>query len=88
MNAGKNLNEDTGGGSGLNVELGSILSNVLWFYCKWDDAPMSAQTHLDQAIVDLVALCPDFTPATEEIAEIITNATEHMRVLGYVPNYN
>lgn len=69
-----------------SVSLHRILGNILWFCAKNDDAPCSAEAHLDRAIVDLVSLCPDFKPPTDEIAEIITDAAEHMKLLGYVPN--
>jgi len=65
MSSEQYTNPAENGVSELDVVLGIILSNILWFCCKFDDAPGSAQTHLDRAIVDLVALCPDFKPATD-----------------------
>ena len=63
------------------LSLESILNNIVSAVLKREDSPMSAETHLDCAIADLKALCPDWKPHSKEEADVVGSAEEHMSTL-------
>lgn len=63
-----------------SAEITYALSNVLMSVVKASDAPVSAELHLDMAIVSLASLC-DWRPTDPESLEVFTNAIKHMKLL-------
>ncbi len=53
------------------------LAHIANFCLKQDDAPCSAQSHLDYAIALLSEESGDWNPQDEEIRKIIVEAREH-----------
>jgi hypothetical protein len=64
-----------------NEKIKAVLSNILSFCVKHDDAPCSASTHLDTAICLLVELCPEYETHDNEKNEIISDAIENISML-------
>lgn len=63
--------------SPLLPQITLALRDLLWAKAKADDAPASAETHLDSAIDWLSQLC-DYQPQSPEESEMLTLAREHM----------
>lgn len=58
-------------------EIAFALSDLLWAKAKADDAPASAETHLDSAIDWLTQVC-DYQAGSPEESEMLALAREHM----------
>ncbi len=61
----------------IRVVFGNLLSAI----AKMQDAPMSAQTHLD-FVIDKLAKATTWRPDDPELRQIIDDATEHMKHHG------
>lgn len=70
----------------VNKQLDKILKNILWYCVKNDELPCSAESHLDNAICDLLALLPAFVTGRNELIDRLDSAVEHMELLGYKPD--
>lgn len=55
-----------------------ILRDLVNFKLKFDDAPCSAETHLDHAIFLLSEQCADLKNIEEEIVQVVNDSREHM----------
>ena len=55
-----------------------ILANLASYILKLEDAPCSAQSHLDHAIFILSEMCKDWTPLDNDVLTVIRDAREHM----------
>lgn len=64
-------------GFNLPPQITLALRDLLWAKAKTDDAPASAETHLDSAIDWLSQLC-DYQPQSPEESEMLALAREHM----------
>jgi hypothetical protein len=69
----------------VSKQLDKILRNILWFCVKNDEVPCAAESHLDNAICDLLALLPEFETDCDEMVDKLDSAVEHMQLLGYKP---
>lgn len=69
----------------VSKQLEKILKNILWYCVKNDELPCSAESHLDNAICDLLALLPEFNTDRDEMIDKLDSAVEHMGLLGYKP---
>jgi hypothetical protein len=56
----------------------AALANVSEYVIKLDDAPASAQEHLDHAIFILSEMCREWQPSDADIMNVIMDAREHM----------
>ena len=63
--------------SPLPPQITLALRDLLWAKAKTDDAPASAETHLDSAIDWLAQVC-DFEAQFPEESEMLALAREHM----------
>lgn len=59
-----------------NLVLRKILNDLLSAISKINDAPCSAETHLDSAVVNLVSLLPNYETNNTEFKEIIKFAVD------------
>ena len=64
-------------GFNLPPQITLALRDLLWAKAKADDAPASAETHLDSAIDWLAQTC-DYQPQSPEESEMLALAREHM----------
>ena len=55
-----------------------ILLHLLRSQVKLDDAPASAQSHFDLAIVELDKLIEDYQDSDPECNQVLTEAKEHI----------
>lgn len=60
--------------SEIQKTLGRVLSNILSAVVKREDAPCSANTHMNMAICYLLELLPDWTTDNEQFMTIIGDA--------------
>ena len=60
-------------------KLQDILTHLLWSVVKLDDAPASAQSHLDYAIVELSKLVGK-CELDSECEQVLMDAIEHMKI--------
>ena len=63
--------------SPLPPQITLALRDLLWAKVKADDAPASAETHLDSAIDWLAQVC-DYQAGSPEESEMLALAREHM----------
>ncbi len=61
-----------------------ILMHILHSQVKVNDAPASAQSHMDMAIVELYKLIDCFEPQTDECKQALNEAIEHMRLYNKI----
>lgn len=64
-------------GFNLPPQITLALRDLLWAKAKADDAPASAETHLDSAIDWLAQTC-DYQAQSPEELEMLKSAREHM----------
>ncbi len=64
----------------------NALNHIIYALLKWNESPMSAMTHQDQAIVELLEVCPDWRPADKESKQITEQAKAHMEYYRKPPN--
>lgn len=55
-----------------------ILHDLVNYKLKLDDAPCSAETHLDHAIFLLSEQCSDLKNIDQEMIQVVTDSREHM----------
>jgi hypothetical protein len=65
----------------MNRKTEAALINILNFCEKYDNSPLSAQTHLDTAICLLVELNPNLEIKNRVHVEIINDAIDHINLL-------
>ena len=61
-----------------DISIKAALSNLVNFVLKFDEAPASAQAHLDHAIFILSEMEPGMKAADEEVRQVVLDAREHM----------
>lgn len=54
------------------------LIHITNFILKQEEAPCSAQSHLDYAVAVLSEASPEWSPKDEEIKKVILDAREHI----------
>lgn len=64
----------------INQKLQFILSHLLWSRVKFNDAPASADTHFDMAIVELSNLIENYQPQDDECKQALTDAKLHINL--------
>ena len=58
-----------------------VLSDIVMAEVKRPDAPCSADTHINRAIVELSALCPEWKPSCDESREVVEFAHKEIALL-------
>jgi hypothetical protein len=58
------------------TELQQIITNLMVSDLKRDSAPCSSEHHFAEAMIALVALCPEWQPADDDMAERINELIE------------
>lgn len=56
----------------------AILRDLVNYKLKLDDAPCSAETHLDHAIYLLSEQCSDLKNIDQEMIQVVADSREHM----------
>ena len=68
------------------TKINKSINNIIAAILKQSDAPCSASTHLNTAIVDLLSLSQDWTAPDKDFQEVVDFAIEEIdsyRKLGY-----